>query len=164
MDADGSLDVLDAGCGTGLCGPLLKPYARRLTGVDLSPEMLRLAGRRRVYDELHAVELTAFLRDAPGRYDLIAAADTLCYFGDLGPVLAAAAAALRPGGRLLFTLERLADGGEFRLNSSGRYAHSEAAVDRRLRDSGLVPETVEAGVLRQEGGTPVDGLIVGALK
>ena len=30
------LDVLDAGCGTGLCGPLLASYARKLTGVDLS--------------------------------------------------------------------------------------------------------------------------------
>ena len=30
------LDVLDAGCGTGLCGSLVAPYARRLIGVDLS--------------------------------------------------------------------------------------------------------------------------------
>ena len=34
------LDVLDAGCGTGLCGPLIAPYARRLVGVDLSAKML----------------------------------------------------------------------------------------------------------------------------
>ena len=34
------LDVLDLGCGTGLCGPLLRPYARALAGVDLSPQML----------------------------------------------------------------------------------------------------------------------------
>ena len=34
------LDVLDAGCGTGLCGPLLSPYARHLVGVDLSDGML----------------------------------------------------------------------------------------------------------------------------
>ena len=37
------LDVLDAGCGTGLCGPLLAPYARRLVGVDLSEGMLARA-------------------------------------------------------------------------------------------------------------------------
>ena len=29
---DGRLVVLDAGCGTGLCGPLLRPYASRLVG------------------------------------------------------------------------------------------------------------------------------------
>ena len=38
-----SLDVLDAGCGTGLCGPLVAPYARRLVGVDLSARMLAQA-------------------------------------------------------------------------------------------------------------------------
>ena len=40
-----ALDVLDAGCGTGLCGPLLAPYARRLAGVDLSGGMLAQAAR-----------------------------------------------------------------------------------------------------------------------
>src|SRR5215472_16415266 len=34
------LDVLDAGCGTGLCGALVAPFARRLLGVDLSQGML----------------------------------------------------------------------------------------------------------------------------
>jgi predicted TPR repeat methyltransferase len=29
-------DVIDLGCGTGLCGPLLRPLARQLAGVDLS--------------------------------------------------------------------------------------------------------------------------------
>ena len=36
VEASKSLDILDAGCGTGLCGALLSPYARRLVGVDLS--------------------------------------------------------------------------------------------------------------------------------
>src|SRR5882724_701396 len=39
----GLLDVLDIGCGTGLCGPLLRPWARTLVGVDLSPKMLAKA-------------------------------------------------------------------------------------------------------------------------
>ena len=43
VEASKSLDVLDAGCGTGLCGPLVAPYARRLVGVDLSAGMLAQA-------------------------------------------------------------------------------------------------------------------------
>ena len=43
----GDLEILDAGCGTGLCGPLLKPHARRLEGVDLSAGMLKRARRNR---------------------------------------------------------------------------------------------------------------------
>ena len=42
----GGLDVLDAGCGTGLCGPLLRPVARRLIGVDLSALMIQHARGR----------------------------------------------------------------------------------------------------------------------
>ena len=58
-----ALDVLDAGCGTGLCGPLVAPYARRLVGVDLSRGMLEQAREKNVYDELVKGELTAYLRD-----------------------------------------------------------------------------------------------------
>jgi predicted TPR repeat methyltransferase len=58
-DASKSLDVVDAGCGTGLCGPLVSPYARRLVGVDLSERMIAQARERNVYDELVKSELTA---------------------------------------------------------------------------------------------------------
>jgi len=50
-------DVLDAGCGTGLCGPSLAPYARRLTGVDLSSGMLARAKEKQVYDALTQAEV-----------------------------------------------------------------------------------------------------------
>src|SRR3954454_10479382 len=89
-DPSKSFDVLDAGCGTGLCGPLIAPYARRLVGVDLSAKMLeQVSGRG--YDELVKAELTAYLRQVPDTFDLIVAADTLVYFGALDEALAAAA-------------------------------------------------------------------------
>src|SRR5207247_1264065 len=53
------LDVLDAGCGTGLCGALLAPYVRRLVGVDLSEGMLAEARQRGVYDDVVKGELPA---------------------------------------------------------------------------------------------------------
>ena len=56
-----SLDILDAGCGTGLCGPRVRPYARRLVGVDLSSAMLDKARAAGAYDELVDAELTAFM-------------------------------------------------------------------------------------------------------
>ena len=109
-DVSERFDVLDAGCGTGLCGPLLAPYARRLVGVDLSTGMLKQAEAKNVYDQLYKVELTAYLRDCPGEFDVIVSADTLVYFGPLESVARAAAGALRPGGRLIFTVEALLDG------------------------------------------------------
>ncbi|WP_050977605.1 class I SAM-dependent DNA methyltransferase [Herbaspirillum lusitanum] len=41
-------DVLDLGCGTGLCAPIVAAHARSLTGVDLSGKMLDQARARAV--------------------------------------------------------------------------------------------------------------------
>ena len=77
--AAASLDIADAGCGTGLCEPLLAPWARRLCGFDLSGGMLSKAQSRSVYTDLHKAELVAFLRDSVAAFDVIVSADTLCY-------------------------------------------------------------------------------------
>jgi predicted TPR repeat methyltransferase len=82
-----ALDVLDAGCGTGLCGPLIAPYARRLVGVDLSARMLEQARGKVVYDELVKSELTDYLRRSKAAFDLIVSSDTLVYFGALDSVV-----------------------------------------------------------------------------
>jgi predicted TPR repeat methyltransferase len=160
-----SLDVLDAGCGTGLCGPLVAPYARRLQGVDLSAGMLAQAKEKNVYDTLLKGELTEYLRNSPDAFDLIVSADTLVYFGALEDVFAAAAGALRLNGLLIFTLERAVGEGAFdyRLELHGRYCHSRAYVARLLTAVGLVPEIAEAD-LRMESGVPVAGLVVRAAK
>jgi len=119
--------VLDAGCGTGLCGPLLRPLARDLVGVDLSSKMLDRAASRGMYDALVREELTTFLGRSPAEFDLVVAADVLIYFGDLTEVLALAAAAMRPGGLLVFSTELLRGDG-YRLRPTGRFAHSPGYV------------------------------------
>jgi predicted TPR repeat methyltransferase len=159
-----SLDVLDAGCGTGLCGPLIVAYARRLVGVDLSGKMLAQAEERHVYDELVKGELTTYLRSMPGAFDLIVSADTLVYFGDLDDVVAAAAAALRPGGRLIFTVEESVDAAvEFSISPHGRYTHTRRYVERILGSANFGTEIITAD-LRTEGAVPVAGLVVRATK
>jgi predicted TPR repeat methyltransferase len=161
------LDLLDAGCGTGLCGPLLAPYARRLVGVDLSGAMLAKALERGVYDGLREAEITEFLRSAAEGFDAIVAADVFVYFGDLHAAFRDSAAALRDGGWLLFTLEHLQDargGSGFRLNPHGRYSHTQEYIVRELGDAGLTSVSISHCVLRTEGGDPVEGLLVVARK
>lgn len=165
------LDILDAGCGTGLCGPLLAPFARHLEGVDLSAGMLAKAEPRQVYHRLVKAELTAFLQqsEAASR-DLIVSADTLCYFGRLAPVFTAAHDVLRPGGWLIFTLEAVdpdlhgqplsSDG--FILNPHGRYSHDGAAVRADLEAAGLEPVAFDSVHLRNENARPVQGWLVAA--
>jgi predicted TPR repeat methyltransferase len=158
----GGLSVLDAGCGTGLCAPLLKPFAGRLTGVDLSARMLAKARQRGLYDLLEQVELTAYLRVRTADYDLIVSADTLVYFGELDEVIGAAAAALSVGGLLCFTLEALGadESGDYRLRPHGRYAHARAYLEAVLGRAGLILLRLDAEILRSEGGEPVSGWLV----
>jgi predicted TPR repeat methyltransferase len=158
----GDLDVLDAGCGTGLCGPLLRPYAQRLVGVDLSPAMLQRAELRACYDSLAPADLPAYLEEALQQFDLIAAADVLCYFGDLSPVLTAAGTALRPGGHFAFTVEHLQEdeAAGLRLNRHGRYSHTAGHVAAAAGAAGLSVVRSDGAVLRMEAGEPVAGLVV----
>ena len=158
-----ALDVLDAGCGTGLCAPLLRPHARRLVGVDLSGGMVEKARQRGGYDALDVAELTAYLQERPAAWDVVLSADTLVYFGELGPVLAAAHAALRPGGWLVFSLEAQ-EGGEDRveLAASGRYRHSRVHVLRALERAGFGDIRIDEDSLRKEFGQPVRSWVVRA--
>jgi len=158
-------DILDAGCGTGLCGPLIAFYAKRLTGVDLSLGMLQKAEGKDCYDQLIKMELTDFLssHEQAASWDIILSADTLCYFGPLEKVIAAARSALRLGGLIAFSVE---DGAEravplgHLLNPHGRYAHHAGYVRKCLLDAGFEILSIESSILRTEGGNPVNGLVV----
>jgi predicted TPR repeat methyltransferase len=160
------LDVLDAGCGTGLCGPMVAPFARRLIGVDLSEGMLTHAKEKNVYHALKKAELTEYLRDQREAFDLIVSADTLVYFGDLTGVISALAGALRPNGLAVFTLEEAVGDSavvDYRLELHGRYSHAQTYIKRLLTLLSLPSKIIQAE-LRTEAGAPVPGLVVRALK
>lgn len=158
----GALDIADAGCGTGLCGPLLRPFARRLAGCDLSVGMLRQARPRGVYDVLHKAELVYYLDTQPAAFDAIVSADTLCYFGPLEAVFAAARRALRPGGWLVFTVEATGGPQPHALQPNGRYMHGREYLRHALTDAGFDAPAISPEVLRLEAGLPVNGWLVSA--
>lgn len=156
------LDILDLGCGTGLSGHALRPFARRLEGVDLSARMLAEARRRPgLYDALHEADLLEFLPRRRAAYGLIAAVDVLNYLGELGPVLAALAAALAPGGIAAFSVEAGEPGGPpYALGEGLRYRHDPDHVAALACAAGLAPQARRDGVaLRLERGAPVEGVL-----
>jgi predicted TPR repeat methyltransferase len=158
-----ALNVLDAGCGTGLCGPLLKPLARKLSGVDLSPNMLKLAKERKCYDGLVCEDLVSYIKKFTDKYDVIVSADTLVYFGDLKEALDSVSNALKPGGLFAFSVEDLGDetfAHGYKLQSHGRYAHNLSYIERTAKEVGLVLSSMKEETLRLELKQPVEGLIV----
>lgn len=154
--------MLDAGCGTGLCGPLMAPWAQVLAGVDLSKGMLDRAQTKGVYSDLYKAELTEFLSLSPRQWDVVLSADTLCYFGDLHKVIAEAAGSLKPGGTLIFTVEALPEDAKVphQIQPHGRYAHSGEHLIEVLSLAGLNLLERESVILREEGGKPVNGWLV----
>lgn len=151
------LDVLDLGCGTGLCGALFRNMARRQVGVDLSPKMLDKARERGVYDDLLLGDVMAPLIAEGAAYDLIVSADVFIYLGDLQAVFESASAVLRPGGLFAFSTETGEEGTTYALRTSARYAQSVAYIRDLARQAVLVEVSMDEIVLRQEAGQPMAG-------
>ena len=169
--------ALDAGCGTGLAGPLLRQHVGgALVGVDLSEKMLALAGALRtpapeqlpVYSRLLAADLLSLRGEAllPGAaaeeaaFELVAAADVLVYFGELGALLQAFASVTAEGGDLVFSCER-ASAEEaphgWRIRASGRFAHTKSYVLQAAAAAGYTLLSYREITPRFENGAAVQG-------
>ena len=153
------LDVLDLGCGTGLVGAAFADIAARIDGIDLSPQMIAKARDRGLYADLAVADIESFLVSDGRTYDLILAADTLVYLGDLAPTLGGVRGRLKPGGFFLFTVEK-ADGQGFELGPKRRWRHAEEYLRAVAADAGLDLAGLLAASPRNEASLPVDGFAV----
>ena len=107
LEAMGSpeLAVLDAGCGTGLVGVLLKEAGISfLTGIDYSPGMLAEAGRKGVYDALHTMDMNLPLTLPSDSYDAVTCIGTFTSTHVKPEAVTELARVTRSGGVLVFTV------------------------------------------------------------
>lgn len=151
--------VLDLGCGTGLMGASLRPYARHMTGVDLSRAMIDKAKARGVYDTMYQGDCVAFLQQIEALYDLMVATDVLVYFGDLTELFRAARVRLAPGGVFWFSVEEWGGDG-FGIRLTHRYQHSLSYIRATAQATGFRPVYDEQIVVRSENRKPIYGLLV----
>lgn len=154
--------VVDLGCGTGLSGVAIKPFAHELIGIDLSAGMIEHARQRGIYDTLIVGDIETSLasyRDC----DLILAADVFSYLGDLSAVFAAAHNSLKSSGYLLFSVERLTEG-DYKLQKNMRYAHSSTYIELILSKYNFEIRNLENTILRKQQKQPVEGYLVLAKK
>lgn len=101
--AGGTGPVLDAGCGTGLVGEAL-PEGLVIDGVDLSPEMLAVAGRKGRYRALVSADLTEPLPFETASFRGVVSAGTFTH-GHVGPeALAELVRVLSPGGLMVLSV------------------------------------------------------------
>ena len=152
--------ALDLGCGTGLCGVVVRPGTRDLTGVDLSARMLDKARERGVYDRLVHADVVEHLQTTDAQHDLILSTDVFIYIGDLEPLFAAARQRMERG-VFCFSVEVL-EGGEadFSLLPSLRYAHSEPYLRRLAAAHGFDWIASSFAQVREDQRDPVPGLFV----
>ncbi|WP_431860428.1 methyltransferase domain-containing protein [Azospirillum sp.] len=157
------LSVLDLGCGTGLCGLMVRDMAATLKGIDLTPAMAEYARTTHIYDSVEVADAEAALAADTALYDAVMAGDTLAYIGDVAPLLALLKAHLKPGGVFVFSVEVTADGAPLRLTPAGSFAHGRGELERLATAAGFTVAQMAAEKLRLVNGEPLRG-VVGVLK
>lgn len=157
--ASGTLDVIDLGCGTGLCAPLFRGMARTLHGVDLSPRMIEKAHERALYDALEVNDVVSCLASSVAAWDLAISSDVFVYVGDIHDIFYACAKALRPGGMLVFSIEAGDDVDTFILRNTGRYAHARKYIHGLAAQTGFTEIECRPTVLRKNAGQDINGYL-----
>jgi predicted TPR repeat methyltransferase len=152
--------ALDLGCGTGLCGPLVKPMAQGLDGVDVSGNMLAKAEALGVYDRLVRDDAAHYLATTSHRYDLALSADVFIYVGALEAVFDGVARVMKPGGVFCFSVELASDEQDFVLRPSQRYAHSERYLRALALRHGFEIRSMLRHPIREDQRQPIPGLFV----
>lgn len=159
MPGASGLTALDLGCGTGFAAEAFAGIVAVIDGVDLSPAMIAKARARGLYRDLTVADIETGL-DVPGPdYDLVLAADTFVYLGDLAATFAGVARRLKPGGFLLFTVEAGITA-DFELGPKRRWRHSETYLRRIAEENGFDVMGLMESSPRAEAGIPVDGFAV----
>lgn len=160
--------LLDVGTGTGRMAELFAPRASHVTGLDRSPEMLRIARARlqQLPAEQHALvhgDFTQLPLDE-GSFDTVLFHQVLHYAQEPEGALAEAARVTRPGGRIAIVDFAAHDREELRTgHAHARLGFSDEQMLSLLSDAGFAPDapvaipgrplTVKIWTGRREAGT-----------
>jgi ubiquinone/menaquinone biosynthesis C-methylase UbiE len=151
--------VLEVGVGSGLNLPLYGPSLDRVFGIDPSPELLSLAGKRMVDASVPVSLVRASAEQLPfadAVFDTIVMTWTLCSIPNPVAALIEMRRVLKPGGSLSFV--------EHGLSSEGRIArwqhritpcwkrigggcHLDRKMDDLIRATGFRIDAIEAGYM-----------------
>ncbi len=158
------INVLDLGCGTGLGAQFYQPFAKHLTGVDVSLKMLEKAAEKKIYSHLEVFDILQEWHFSH-KFDLIYSSDVFVYFGNLDTIIQSASTSLANGGIIAFSVELLETSSQkYQLFPSGRYAHSQTYIEECLERHGFQLMKKNKADIRKQSGKPVKGLLIVATK
>ena len=162
LNKDNPLTICDLGCGTGLVGMLLTPYASSLTGIDISEQMITLARKKKIYNALLIGDISEVINTLQN-FDLIVAGDMLPYIGDVSALFKILAKHLNKDGTICLSFEVASDNNkdkDYSLQQSARYAHSITYIEQIAQINNLLIHAKTATILRQDHKKAVKGCIV----
>lgn len=150
-------NILDLGCGTGLCGFELSKLipVDQLDGVDLSEKMIKKAQERKLYHTLDQADISVYQKS--NNYSMVMSADVLTYLGDLKDVFKCVFENLVSGGYFIFSVSK-GTGDKYEMEKSGRFVHSDKYIKSIIDQHFEIVEMDEV-VLRKELNEDVQGLL-----
>ena len=160
IDDHKKISILDLGCGSGLLGELLSPFASIMIGIDLSKSMLEIAAMKGCYQQLiHSDYLNVKHQQF---FDLITASDFVPYLGNVSVLFDYCKANLKPQGFLVLSYEASDQDShqDFFLDKTLRYKHASLFIQKLLNEHHFNIIHREKAVLRNNHKKPIDGEIV----
>lgn len=149
---------LDLGCGTGLSGEAFANIAKSFDGIDLSEKMLDIARKKNIYTSIFSGNIIGHLRTANIKYDFFVATDVFNYVGNLKEVFKLAQSTASENAVFCFSTETIT-GDSFKLQPSGRFAHSPGYIIEVVKKSGWNVELQKQTGLRMEKGKWIPGVL-----
>ncbi|AHC38878.1 methyltransferase domain-containing protein [Ehrlichia muris] len=145
-DESSHLNILDLGCGTGICGQFLKmkSIGNHITGIDLSNKMINIArgcfvNGKQAYNELININIFDFLKKNQDKkkYDVIILTEVLQYTGSLNPIFKLLKPMLDVNGIIIGLTRRKKGSGFQFINEGDFFCHSDEYIKSSITESGL---------------------------
>ena len=130
-------NVIDLGCGTGLCGKFLKNKSSNLIGIDISPRILEKADKKNIYDKLICSNFIDYLKKTSSQFDLFVAADVFIYTGEISETFDLIKKRASKESYFIFSTETL-NQGNYKLQESGRFSHSENYIKQKSIENSMI--------------------------
>lgn len=150
--------VLDLGCGTGLCGDVLKSFSKHVTGVDISEKMLAIAATKEVYEHLKTQDILEFLQEDKNKYDLIVCLDVLPYFGSLNKFFNYITEHLENNGIFIFSTE-ISESNDWEIQESMRFKHAPQYILNLCAENNLLIEYKEQVSARKQDNRDLEEMV-----